>query len=267
MQIRNLIGLLVFVISGVVISCGDPAADEANKIAQELEDSLNVAVIDKELIDDYIADPANGMSAYDTSFVTEEAVRIFIKKPESETGKTPKVNDLVSNHYIGKFLDDVVFDTSKEALAFNTDSLSWTKKGIDFTADTITHASDTLVATDLSTEKIMYWLSATDDPLFYTLFNDLKAFRPILYNHTEDGRRISSGFIVGFRVGMREYMNSPYTELNSKAVIFIPSAVGYGVNGTKRLIDRDGNGDPEEEYVIPPNTPLIFELDLVNIRP
>jgi FKBP-type peptidyl-prolyl cis-trans isomerase len=60
------------------------------------------------------------------------------------------------------------------------------------------------------------------------------------------------GLIDGMQIGLKKF------PLGSKGLIYIPSLLAYGANGT-----TDSSGNP----VVHPNTPIVFDLALVDMSP
>ncbi len=155
--------------------------------------------------------------------------------------RVPEFNDVVSLHYVGKFLDNDIFDTSNVSRAKKSDSLDYVSAGISFKA---------LLAGSSSTyEQTLNSLNASDEAIDNPQYSSNKLYPPIVFNHRHNGSGISSNFILGFRSGLREAMLD--MQLHSRALIMIPSAVAYGTGGAA---------------TIPTDTPLLFEFSLVNIR-
>ncbi|MDB5270482.1 MAG: hypothetical protein JWP58_3522 [Hymenobacter sp.] len=74
----------------------------------------------------------------------------------------------------------------------------------------------------------------------------------------------ASGGPVRFRVGRKEVIAGwdellPLLPVGSRARAWIPAALAYGAAGVR---------DPEDEsrYLIPPNTDLVFELQVMSVR-
>jgi len=92
-----------------------------------------------------------------------------------------------------------------------------------------------------------------------------RIYTPLRFNFTKDGSGISSSFLAQFRNGLNKILSM--TDDNdvrifskgSKALLFMPSAVAYGVRGDQFYDQYEDN--------IPPNTVLIFEFKLVTFRP
>lgn len=92
-----------------------------------------------------------------------------------------------------------------------------------------------------------------------------RVYTPMRFNFTQDGSGISTSYLAQFRVGLNKILSM--TDENdvrifskgSKALLFMPSAVAYGVRGDQYYDQYEDN--------IPPNTVLIFEFTLVTFRP
>ena len=92
-----------------------------------------------------------------------------------------------------------------------------------------------------------------------------RVYTPLRFNFTQDGSGISSSFLPQFRNGLKKVLSMTddndariFTK-GSKALLFMPSAVAYGVRGDQYYDQYEDN--------IPPNTVLIFEFTLVTFRP
>ncbi|MDD2530241.1 MAG: FKBP-type peptidyl-prolyl cis-trans isomerase [Bacteroidales bacterium] len=118
---------------------------------------------------------------------------IYFKKLSSSTSKeTPKATDKVKVHYIGKFVDGKLFDTSVESAA---------------------------------KEARIYSQGRPYEPLPFTIGQGM--------------------MIKGFEEGVK------MMQKGDKAIILLPSKMAYGERG---------------QGAIAPSTPLIFELELVEIE-
>lgn len=156
--------------------------EEQMKVQKQISDSMAVlepAIIEK-AIKDYGFDnkPVNG---------------IYFKKTFSSKSKeTPKAGDKVKVHYVGKFTDGKLFDTSVESAA---------------------------------KEAGIYTQGRPYEPLPFTI--------------------AQGQMIKGFEEGVK-MMNK-----GDKAIVLLPSKLAYGERG---------------QSAIAPHTPLIFELELVEIE-
>lgn len=238
----------IALIAGIIClaSCVDHA--EEDLLEQEIirEDSISQSILDQAAFDAYIADSENEINGDDV-VIQDDGVRHVIWEPSTSL-RSPAVNDIVSVHYSGKFTDNVVFDTTDPVIAKKSDSVNYVSEGISF-ENLMNESSKTY-------EELLDSLNASEGAINDPLFSLDRLYLPMVFNHQLDGSGISFGFISGFRSGLEQVMLG--MELGSRSLIMIPSAVAYGVLGT---INTDGSQG------IPPNTPLIFEFRLVNIRP
>lgn len=237
---KDIFTVLGLAISVALASCTDHVAVNAVKLEQAREDSIVQAGKDNVLFDRYIADASNGIDQNRVA-VGDFGVRRITWDPATSI-KVPRFNDVVSVHYVGKFLDNDIFDTTNVSRAKKSDSLDYVAAGVSF--------EDLLAGSSSTYEEILNSLNASDEAIDNPQYSPKKPYLPIVFNHRHNGSGISPNFILGFRSGLREAMLE--MQLHSRALIMIPSAVAYGTGGTA---------------TIPPDTPLLFEFSLVNIRP
>ncbi|MEP4092100.1 FKBP-type peptidyl-prolyl cis-trans isomerase [Reichenbachiella sp.] len=243
--VRSIFLAVVLAGSGL-ISCVDHAADNEAEIEQARLDSIVQADTDNDLIDAYIADAANGIDESQV-VIGDNGVRHIVWNPAT-TARVPDFKEIVSVHYVGKFLSNEIFDTTNASRAKDSDSLNYVSEGIVF--------DNLLAASEKYYEELLDSLNASTGAISDPVFSLTRTYIPMVFNHTRDGSGINFQFISGFKTGLRDVMLK--MELNSTALIMIPSAVAYGTIGT---VNSDGTES------IPPNTPLLFEFSLVNIRP
>ncbi|MEA5099721.1 MAG: FKBP-type peptidyl-prolyl cis-trans isomerase [Bacteroidales bacterium] len=155
---------------------------EQMKIQKQISDSL--ALLEPAIIEKAIKD---------YGFDNEMVNGIYFKKTYAANSKeTPKAGDKVKVHYVGKFTDGKLFDTSVESAAKEAGQ-----------------------------------------------FNQGRKYEPLPFT-------IAQGqMIKGFEEGVK-MMNK-----GDKAIILLPSKLAYGERG---------------QGAIAPHTPLIFELELVEIE-
>lgn len=248
MKIREHILLTMFLGGLIYFSgCVDHAAEGEEEEEQVRLDSLAQADSENEIFDAYIADSENGINPNDV-VIQDDGVRRVVWHPATSV-RAPEFNDIVSVHYVGKFTNNEVFDTTNPTVATRSDSLNYVDSGISF--------DDLLTKTDKTYEELLDSLNTSNGAISDPIFSLNRLYVPMAFNHQSDGTGISFSFITGFRSGLRNLMFD--MELNSRGLIMIPSAVAYGTVGSS--IDGEGNQG------IGPNTPLIFEFELVNIRP
>ena len=75
---------------------------------------------------------------------------------------------------------------------------------------------------------------------------------------------VASGGPIRFRVGRQEVIAGwddllPLLPVGSRVRAWIPAALAYGTTGVR-------DPDDESRYVIPPNTDLVFELQVMSVR-
>ncbi|MBU2915295.1 FKBP-type peptidyl-prolyl cis-trans isomerase [Reichenbachiella agariperforans] len=265
----------VLALISMVVACNDPVQDELESQQKVYEDSLAQAQIDSSVIVDYWdANDYGDTLIYSVSGIEGRGVRYVIL--EDGTGDYPVINDIVSIHYVGKFTDGTIFDTSIDTLALMTDSLAWVEvwkdyplADNDFSQETLyvgetvddngTRVSvDTIDVTGMTTGEKLTELAFSSEPLDITLYYSSRSFTPTTYNHTETGTGIPSNFVSGYRTGLHAL--TPYLNHGASGLMMFPSVLGYGVYGT-----AGANGTGSD--VIPGNTVIVFEIYLQNIRP
>lgn len=74
----------------------------------------------------------------------------------------------------------------------------------------------------------------------------------------------AQGSLLKFRVSRHELVAGldeviPLLPVGSRVWVWIPAALGYGAKGVP-------HPDDDARYVVPPNTPLVFELEIVGVR-
>ncbi|MDB5236455.1 MAG: hypothetical protein JWR44_3448 [Hymenobacter sp.] len=74
----------------------------------------------------------------------------------------------------------------------------------------------------------------------------------------------ATGGLWRFRVGRREVIIGldevlPFLPAGSRARVWIPAALAYDTRGVR-------HPDDSSRFLIPPNTDLVFELEVVNVR-
>lgn len=185
----------------VLIACGSDNTD-AEEEQKRIADSLAQSALDSVAINAYIE--AKGITG-----ITKEDTGIKYALLNPGGGTFPQFNEIISIHYVGRFLTDSVFDTSNQQTALDHD-----------------------------------------------IFNSNALYQPITFNYTPDGVGLSGAFLPQFRVGLNRLV--PQMDLGAKAILLMPSAAAYGTTGDVL--------DPSLDDNIPPNTPILFEFTLVNIR-
>ncbi|MCV9388863.1 hypothetical protein [Reichenbachiella ulvae] len=257
-------GVLAIIIT--IASCSNPVRDEEEAIQKAYDDSVAQAGVDETIIDDFWFE--NGyekleLQAKDTATGLRYGVLDYV-----EGAKEADINDIVSIHYIGKFVDGEVFDTSLDTLAVSLDSIAWVERWKNYSLaendfdqdilyvgevqndDGVLVPADTLDVDGFNTKEKLSSLNISSDPLDRAFYSASRDYSPITYNHTFNGTGISTNFVKGFRLGLHELTFD--LSKGSTGVMIFPSAVGYGANGAGS---------------IPPNTVISFEIIMANIRP
>jgi FKBP-type peptidyl-prolyl cis-trans isomerase FkpA len=104
---------MILALTSTIISCSSTDALIVNPDLIR-EDSITQSGLDNDAIDEYIA-----TNSLENVFTTESGVRyVFLK---DGNGETPNLNDIVSIDYIGKLLNDEVFDASNKQDAIDGD--------------------------------------------------------------------------------------------------------------------------------------------------
>lgn len=74
----------------------------------------------------------------------------------------------------------------------------------------------------------------------------------------------AQGGLLKFRVGRHEVVSGldevmPLLPVGSRVWVWIPAALGYAAKGVRQP-------DDDDRYLVPPGTPLVFELEIVGVR-
>ncbi|MDQ2793144.1 MAG: FKBP-type peptidyl-prolyl cis-trans isomerase [Bacteroidota bacterium] len=74
----------------------------------------------------------------------------------------------------------------------------------------------------------------------------------------------AQGGLLKFRVGRHEVIPGldeviPLLPVGSRAWVWIPAALAYAAKGVRQP-------DDDTRYLVPPNTPLVFEVEIVGVR-
>lgn len=110
----------------------------------------------------------------------------------------------------------------------------------------------------LLTDKV-FDASNKQDAIDGDVFVEGRTYGPLRFNLTRDGAALG-GFVAGFKDGVTKILletddnDNRLMTTGGRALLFIPSAIGYGTSGTS-----DGT--------IPANTVIAFEISLVSVRP
>lgn len=257
-----LVGLIGLI--GWLVGCTSDATKQEEEDAQRVADSLAQAKADSIILAQYILDNNLDQAKLDTA-----SSGIIYGVMTEGNGEVPEINQIVSVNYIGRFTDNSIFDTSIESLAFETDSLAWVERGIDFTAEEIVWADSTFDNSAKSAGDVLTFLAGTEDPLDLAVWSIRRSYSPIIFNYTKDGRFIGSSFLVQFRNGLNLLMNGDENgnnrmDLNSWSKLLMPSAAAYGTVGTPT--PPVGEDPADYDQVIEENTVILFDFQMINIR-
>ncbi|WP_345052477.1 FKBP-type peptidyl-prolyl cis-trans isomerase [Hymenobacter glaciei] len=74
----------------------------------------------------------------------------------------------------------------------------------------------------------------------------------------------AQGGLLRFRVGRHEVIAGldevmPLLPVGSRVRVWVPATLGYAAKGVRYP-------DDDDRYLIPPGTPLVFELEIVGVR-
>lgn len=239
-------------------SCETPVDTTLEELEQARQDSIALSQADSIILDQYIEE--FGLNK-DEIVVLDRDVRYLVENPTGSTQEF-KPSDLVSLHLDYKFDDGFLFYTTNEAKAVELDSLSWLDRWNDeadggeaqsFLSDTLfigASPADTVLNAGREIEDVLTDLSQTKEPLDYTRYSSGRTYIPQVVNYTTDGSGLISNWPIGLRAAMTDAL--PKMRMNSMVTVLCPSTVGFGVQGSG---------------IVPPNTVVIFEISVVNIRP
>lgn len=170
--------LIIVLLSAYLISCVSDAENDQIRLNREIEE-----------IDRYIQN--NPINSVKELTETGNGLRILWTEV-SNSGVKPDIGDTVVSDYIGRLLNNVVFDTSIDSVARE-----------------------------------------------HNLFNPNRTYEPLEFKLGFDP------IFTGYQLGILNM------EVGDKAWVFMPSIFGLG---------REAQGR------IPANSPLIFEIDFIEIR-
>lgn len=176
-------------------SCGDGNVfTPPDPAIQAAEDSAKIVNYIKDL----------GYSDLDSTL--ESGVHFVIL--DSGDGEVIDESDIVTFHYVGKLLNDTIFDTSIKKVA---DSIR-----IAVQADTVGIEASSIQLSLLNS------------------FSASRPFNPYEITYSASGWPISGQFIDGFTDGVSATFR--LMRVGGKSLIVIPSALAYGANGSGGLI-------------------------------
>ena len=186
MKILKLIaGLVVLFNLANVVSCSTSRLVDPHDPVEQLE-------IDIDLIEEYLAE--NGYTDYDT---LDSEVRVVIL--EEGTGDAIEFSDIIQYEYIGKFTNNVIFDTSIEQLAYDQDVAN--------IIDTTYQKDDNGDFILEDGEKVIETINYEDD--YFPIYTPSRDYGPLITTHSQGGWFIlQTNSIFGFRVGVHEVLDN-----------------------------------------------------------
>lgn len=223
-----------------IIACSDPAADERREEEQRVADSTAQALSDQEALDDYIENRITTKGDFALSDIDTLDFNIRYVVIEEGEGRVIEPNDIYSVEYLGKLVDSKVFDTNNLRWAITNDSINYVNSLTDFPSILAHFKNDVTSTLDSAQDRVV---------LDFTLYQAGRAYAPYRFNYIPRGDNVT-GFVTGFVLGIRNLI--PKLKKGGYGEVYIPSAVAYGTTGNVN---------------IPGNTPLIFELHLVDVKP
>lgn len=228
-MLKSISGLL-FGCMGGLIACNPSIVDPFDAGAHQEEEIA--------LIENYLAE--NGYTQYDT---LQTGTRIFIL--EKGTGDIIKYNDNIQFDFIGKLLNDTIFDTSIAQLAYDQDALNIT--------DSI-HVKDDQGKPVLDKNGLLALDSLKYREGYTPVYSIVNAYEPLITTHSSDGWFLLSHQplhrrATGLPLGIHQVLEQ--INIGGRGLIFLPSALGYG---------------PQGSLGIAPNTVIIFEIRPIRIR-
>ncbi|MEM7297198.1 MAG: FKBP-type peptidyl-prolyl cis-trans isomerase [Bacteroidota bacterium] len=214
---KNILLALVFGSIIIVMSCGDGNVTiTPDATIQETEDSATIV--------NYLADlgyegdeVGNGLSG----------VRYVVLDSGSVANEAIEEGDIVTFFFIGKTLNDTIFDTSIEAVG-----------------DSIRLAVEENLGSDTSDVELVY----------LERFPETRTYAPYEFTYSEstwttDRGIIGFSLINGFRIGFAASLKG--VRLDGTTLIVMPSSQAYGTFGSGILIE--------------PNEVIAFELHPVEV--
>lgn len=236
--------LLLFVCFMGIYACTDPVEESRQADEKAYQDSLAQADLDNLAMDNFIAE--NGLSEYPDS-VSASGMR-FIVVDEGSGASFPATNEILSVHSLGFLTDGTAFESTSREWAMTVDSTSYVEKGVDVSA--------LMSDNNWTLEETLDYLSDSEEALSTPLVSQTQFYSPVSYNQTDDGFGLGTNFIQGYSQGVFKIM--PLLKKGGTGYIFIPSAIGFSTFG---------GVSPLSGAFVDANTPLVYFVELSNIRP
>ena len=214
--------------TAMIISCGPKLVDAVDQEEQ--------FAIDVELIEDYLS--KKGYTDYDT---LEGGERVLVL--DEGTGEEMQFEDIITYHYLGKFLNDTIFDTSLAQAAFDQDTISANSE-IEFMDDGEGGYVYDINGLPRLNRQPSY------RPGYEPIYSFADVYQPYAVTHTAGGWAAQQqSLISGFKNGLVYTLDN--TRIGGRAVVIIPSYLAYGITGSGS---------------IPPRTVIMFELRPIKRR-
>ncbi|MEQ9232282.1 MAG: hypothetical protein RIF46_16490 [Cyclobacteriaceae bacterium] len=202
----------LMVVIGFQVACGDPLIENVTP-----EDQL---AADIEEIEDYLA--SKGFVDYDTLDFNIRALII-----EQGLGESINYGEIIHFDYIGRFTDDIIFDTSIPRLAFEQDTAN---------ADTLAFEvnKNDIYVLDVNGLPNIEYIEYKDG--YTRTYTSQRFYEPFVTTHTQDGWFIiqESNTTIGFNLGTHYVLDS--VNLNGKGLFLLPAAVGSNLFGLGSVV-------------------------------
>lgn len=203
-KLKLVVGVSCLMALMIFVACGPKFTDPIDP-----EEQL---AIDIELIEEYLQ--SKNITEYDT---LEGGERVYILSEGS--GASLEYNDIVSYNYVGRMLNDTIFDTSIAQLAYDQDVISAT--------------SEIILAEDEMGE-ILYDVNGLARfaklPSFRPGYSPIytgSLYQPYVATHSQGGWAIQQlALINGFKNGLKYAFEN--LKIGGNSIVIMPSYLGYG---------------------------------------
>jgi hypothetical protein len=205
-KMKLLAGVVGVLFLGIIISCGPEYAEPF--------DSEEQLAIDIELIEAYLAE--KGYTEYDT---LDGDIRMVIL--DEGSGDPIEYNDIVSFHFIGRFLNDTIFDTTIKALALEQDVAN----AIDTTFQLDDNGN---VEIDDEGNPVIDEVEYVQG--YVPVYSSSNSYSTLKVTHTPGDwyaeQIYSSGYINGFSPSIVFMLNN--LKIQGRLIAYFPSEQAYG---------------------------------------
>lgn len=223
---KDFLASILIVLVMIASSCNSddlPGEDEDPSI-QAGEDSVTIV--------NYFDD-----LGFEPDSILESGVYIKILDEGDGSDTTILESDVVTYNFIGKMLNDTIFETTIEEVG-----------------DSIRLAVEANI-TEGDTLAMEY--------AYLAKFSEETEYRPNVDVYTANGWTLS-GFINGFADGI--IASFPELKVGGSVLIVIPSGEAYGTFGSGTPYLVDGESTPRVYAIVPPNSILTFEFFIIDIQ-